>query len=199
MNLAVPHNSPGVGEIVNKAVRGNRKPINVREFKGPKNVNSYWDEGTKDEYTLVSLDGAGVWNVPTSHPYFDRKENGERCGNLELSELPPNTALVEHGCSRGKERRPTVYFRKENLVKLLVSPVDLSEQERKALMVVSCVTGNYRKSEWQRKGLPGVYSGTHPLVVALHVKGLVKVNKAGAVKATLEGKNALTNEDKLGL
>jgi hypothetical protein len=187
--MYVPTSEPGIGPIAAAAFPSNRKPIVVEEFRGPRNVNSYWDSGSRDEYRLVDLESRRVFPVPTSHPFFDRKENGERCGELEISELPPGTALVCGGTFCGKPATVRVLLRSENLVKLLPAPTSLSDQEKSALNCIAGMKGGYRAEEFNRRGL-GQYGAANPLVESLRGKGLVTVNKAGAIAVTIEGRNA---------
>lgn len=187
--MYVPINEPGIGPVAQAAFPSNRKPIVVCEFAGPVNVNSYWDGGSKDEYRLVNLETRQVWAVPTSHPFFDRTESGERCGNLKLRELPPNTALVTGGTFCGKPATVRVMLRPENLVKMLPAPNTLTADEKAALNVIGGMKGGYRADEFTRRNL-GEYGADNPLVKSLADKRLVTINRAGAIAITIEGRNA---------
>jgi hypothetical protein len=168
--MYVPTSEPGIGPIAAAAFPSNRKPIVVEEFRGPRNVNSYWDSGSRDEYRLVDLES-------------------RRCGELEISELPPGTALVCGGTFCGKPATVRVLLRSENLVKLLPAPTSLSDQEKSALNCIAGMKGGYRAEEFNRRGL-GQYGAANPIVESLRGKGLVTVNKAGAIAVTIEGRNA---------
>jgi hypothetical protein len=187
--MLVPTNEPGIGPIAAAAFPSNRKAIHVAEFCGPRNVNSYWDGGSRGVYAIVNLETNQVWRAPTSHPHFDRKPTGERCGELEVIELPPNCALVQGGTFCGKPATVTVYLHPDNMVKLLPAPVELDSQHRQALGVICGVKGGYRQDEFQRRGL-GEYHAGNVLVAGLAERKLIKVNKAGAIQATIEGHNA---------
>ena len=187
--MYVPVSEPGIGPIAAAAFPSNRKPIVVDEFKGPRNVNSYWDGGSRDEYRLVELESRRVFAVPTSHPFFDRRDDGERCGSLQIAELPPGTALVCGGTFCGKPATVRVLLRPENLAKLLPAPLELTDCERSALNAIAGMKGGYRAEEFNRRGL-GEYSASNPLVASLASKGLVTINKAGAIAVTVDGRNA---------
>jgi hypothetical protein len=187
--MLVPFNEAGIGELVSKTFPSNRKPIKVGEFRGPMNINSYWSGGSRDEFKLIDLETKEIFSVPSSHPYFDMKENGERVGELEIKELPPNTALVCGGTFCGKPATVRVLLREENLVKMLPAPSkELGEGERKALEVICSIKGGYRVDEFKRLGL-GEYSVDNPLCVNLIACGYLKANKVGAIQATIEGRN----------
>jgi hypothetical protein len=179
-----------VGRVARAAFPGNAKDFAVAEFRGPMNVNSYWDGGSRDEYRLVDLRGLRVWAVPSTHPFYDRKEDGTRCGSLELNQLPPDTCLVAGGTFLGKPATVQVYLREDNLVDLLPRNVEMPAGDWKALDVIASHKGGiHRQEAFSRAGL-GKYGPENPHVRALADRGLVKINKAGAVTVTTEGMNA---------
>lgn len=175
-----------------RGVAGKRNSaVSVGVFHGPRTMNSYWDEGSRDEFCLVELRTLKSWQVPTSHPYFDRLPSGDRCGNLQLSELPPNTCLVEGGYCRGKARTFRLHFREENLAKLLPAPDanPMSDSAKSALNIIASYRGGYRADEFARSGL-GYYGPQNPSVQELQKAGLVSINKAGSIQVTTAGRNA---------
>ena len=183
------HNDSNVGPIAAAAFPRNRKDVSVKEFVGPMNVNSYWDGGSKDEYVLVDLATKRKIEFPTSHPYFDRKSDGERCGNLVINELPENTALVCGGTFMGKPATVRILLRPDNMASLLPAPPSLSDEERSALNIIGSMKGGYRKDEFARCGL-GFYDADNSHIVNLAAQGLVRVNKAGSISITTDGRNA---------
>jgi hypothetical protein len=185
------YNQPELSKITRACFPKNRKPIQVKEFHGPKQVNSYWDGGSKDEYFLYSLAENRSLGLPTSHPYFDRRDNGERCGTIELRELPENCCLVQGGTSCGKPSRITIYFRPENLATLITdqsNEVALSDNAKTALSIIRSFKGGYRKGEFARARI-GDYCASNPAIAELLFNGLAKANKAGAIQITLAGQN----------
>ena len=179
-----------VNRIVLATFPDNHKPVSVTEFHGPKNVNSYWDGGSRNEYALYELHTEKVYRVPTSHPFFDRKSNGLPCGNLEMRELPPNTVLVQGGVFCGKPSTIVLYFHPDNLNKLISEKpqVEISENAQKALEYICSMITSGRK-EYFRHAKLGEYGPQNPHIKELEEKQLVKVSKNGAVKATVEGEN----------
>lgn len=188
--LHVKHNDKDIGPIASAAFPRNRKDIVVKPFVGPVNVNSSWEGGSRDEYRIVCLETRRVWPLPASHPHYGRKENGERCGVLEISDLPPNTALVCGGTFLGKSATVRVLLRSDNLTAMLPAPAELSGDEPSALRIIGSIRGGARQDEFSRAGI-GSYGAGHPAILSLAEKRLVKVNKAGAVSITTEGRNAI--------
>ena len=184
--------SPEVRRILDAAsgVNGKRNgDVSVGVFSGPRIMNSYWDDGSKDEFALVDLVEYRSWSVPSTHPFYDRVPSGDRCGQLQLAELPPDTCLVEGGYFRGKPRSFRIHFRNENLAKLLPGPTaELSDGAKSALSIIASHQGGYRQDAFDRAGL-GKYNAQNPLVVELESAGMVKINKAGAIAVTTAGRN----------
>ena len=98
------------------------------------NINSYWDGGSRDEYTAVDLATGRARPLPTAtHPYFDVARYGiagensmlavSDRGNITLKEIPPNVALIAHGTFCGKAATARVYFHPSNMPALLTDGV----------------------------------------------------------------------------
>jgi len=77
-----------------------------------------------------------------------------------------------------------------NLQQLLESgdEDDLSEDEVQAISMIVGYKPSYRKEEFPRKGL-GEYGPKNPIILSLQKKGMVKINRAGAIQATTAGRN----------
>jgi len=183
--------TPEIARIIQASFPDNHKPaVSVEVFR-PRSLNSYWDGGSKDEYVFVRLEDHKAVEIPTSHPYYDRRNDGSRMGNVELTQLPEGVVLVHGGYFCGKKIQLTIYTRPDGLAAKLTPPeTELTNKERSALNVV-CTTkgGPYRKEAFDYAGL-GEYNADNPLVVSLVTKGLLKANKAGAIAATIAGRNA---------
>ncbi len=150
-------------------------------------VNSFWDGGSRDEYSLVHLPTMQARKLPTStHPHFDLRPDGTRTGILELCRLPDDCVLVEGGIFCGKTSHAVIHARAENLAKLL--PDDSSEQLDERLQHILHCFASYN-SQGRKEYLPEAnYTETdRDLLASLE---LVKVNKAGAVQITAKGRNA---------
>jgi hypothetical protein len=193
--MYMPAKTPEIAQLLAAVpgLRGKRSAdIRVLEFRGPQTVNSYWSGGSRAEYVLVNLITRETWSVPTSHPYFDRADNGDRCGNLELRELPPDTCLISGGIFCGKPGSIAIHVRPENMTAMLPAPgPELSAQQKSALDVICTIRGGARRDEFDRRSL-GAYGADNPHVSALLAAGLAKKNKAGAVSVTTDGRNANT-------
>jgi hypothetical protein len=107
----------------------------LSEFYSGKNINSYWDGGSKSEYAIVELATMTRKPLPShTHPYFDVAARGmanqetaavksDHVGNLELQILPEGFALVEAGYFCGKPATAHVYLNSANLTKMLPASV----------------------------------------------------------------------------
>jgi hypothetical protein len=98
--------------------------------------------------------------------------------------VPMNGAIIEG--SEGNGVRASITVRPETLTPLLPERPDLSKEEWSALNIVGGIKGGYRREEFFRAGL-GDYGPENPVVASLVQKGLVKVNKRGAVSVTTDG------------
>jgi hypothetical protein len=190
--MYISGNDPNVSRILNIAkVRGKTNIVEIKTFSGPITMNSYWDGGSKKEFVFVNLETFSAWGVPISHPYFDRKSDGERCENLQVTDLPENICLVVGGIFCGKPASIIIYLREENRTKLLSHSdgTELTTEQKKALNLI-CTTkgGQYRKDEFIRAGLEE-YGATNPHILFLRDNGLLKINKAGSISVTIDGRN----------
>lgn len=189
--MFLKYNDSTIAEIVSKTFPNNRKDVKIAEFKGPMNVNSYWDGGTREEYKLYCLKTKKTVSIPESHPYFNRRKSGERMGNIECTNIPKNYALICGGTFCGKPASVRILVHSANLQKLIpdTDSAMLSPECKSALEIICSIKGGYRKDEFERAGL-GDYSSANPNVLELAEYGYVKINKAGAVSVTVEGRNA---------
>lgn len=163
--------------------------VTVRPFEGPMILNSYWDGGTREEYRFYSLVEKRVVPIPTSHPFFDRRRNGDRMGNIGVSELPEGWVLVRGGTWCGKTAHITIYARPADLAPALAPPaVELSKGETAALNVICTIRGGCRPEYFRQADL-GTYGAQNKWILMLRCRDLVKVNRAGAVSITTEGRN----------
>lgn len=191
----VRSSDPAIRPILDATFPSYRKPtVTVRPFQGPKTLNSYWDGGSKREFRFYSLPEKRAVTIPTSHPYFDRKANGDRMGTVTISELPEGWVIVEGGTFLGKTAHITICAGADNLAPALAPPpVDLSAEEASALTTIASIKGGCR-DEYFRQGGLGPYGPKNRFVEMLRCRNLVKVNKAGAVSVTPEGRNVVRQE-----
>jgi hypothetical protein len=146
---------------------------------------TYWSGGSKSTYRLLRLDNGATAQAPVDSPFDQRGIEGN------TYEIPEGFAVVEHSRFCGKDMGLTIHAGPENLRPLLPAPEELSDHLRAALNIIGGIKGgHHRRDEWERRLLPGQYGPNHAFIVELEAKGLVKVNKAGAVSITTAGRNA---------
>ncbi len=126
-------NNPTLKAFVARVLPSYRKHnVYVSEF-GSRNINSYWDGGSKSDYCLVDLNTMRTLPLPSSsHPYFDvaRYTAGgenesvsiDHAGNITLKVLPPNTALIETGYFCGKPSTAHIFVNADNMPRLIAAP-----------------------------------------------------------------------------
>lgn len=126
--------------------RTNFRSLAVYEFRGPKNLNSYWDSGYRDYFAIVPLVGNGpIKQIEQNGTPFDDK-------NYELSELPEGYALAVHHYS-GTRQSGTLYLSKENITPMLPAPVELSRDEKAVLIITRSLISRARDEERARWGM----------------------------------------------
>ena len=115
----------------------NGRKFSVEQFRGPMNLASCWDGGSKSDFVFVSL---------ATGQHFSVEENGTPYSNggkiLQCSELPENVCLVEHRVFMGRETGVTIYVRPENLAKLLTDTADLATREELIVLAATYSTRN---------------------------------------------------------
>jgi len=102
-------------------------------FNGERNINSYWDGGSRSVYAIVELATMQRKALPTrTHPYFEITALGmanseseivrtDHVGNLYLKVLPAGFALVETGTFCGKDATAHIWLNAENMPKYLAA------------------------------------------------------------------------------
>jgi hypothetical protein len=132
MNSQMLNANPALKAIVTAAFPNYRKTkASISEFNAEhgKNINSYWDGGSRDEYAIVHIATRQRKALPTStHPFYDlagvaNTENRDvivdERGNATLKRLPAGFALVQAGTFCGKQATATVYLSPDDTPKLL--------------------------------------------------------------------------------
>jgi hypothetical protein len=125
--------APEVKALIQRAFPGYKKHSAFLSVFGEhgKSINSYWDGGSRDTYTLVEIGTGRIKPLPTSsHPYFDIARQGmlnadspdvsvDHVGNVTLKHLPEGLALIQSGTFCGKPATAHVYLPAANMAKLL--------------------------------------------------------------------------------
>lgn len=107
--------------------------------------------------------------------------------------IPENAAIIL-GESGGRGNFAHILVRPESLAKMLPegSDTELSEEQMKALAIFKGIRAGYRRQYFDRAEL-GEYKASAPLLQGLIAKSLIKANRAGSMRITTAGKNAVGN------
>lgn len=105
--------------------------------------------------------------------------------------LPPGVVGISG--STGYRCSATLYAPAATLAPLLPAAPEVTPEERKVLAIVGGIKGGARRPYFEVAGL-GEYSASNPLIAGLASRGLLKVNRAGAIKITTAGRNARGDE-----
>jgi len=87
-----------------------RKVYGQPASKAPKDLRSYWDEGSRTYYAFYNLNTNEVLQVHSNHPFFEPNQPSK------LRELPDHVVLVSYAIHCGKECGVTVYGSIMNLI-----------------------------------------------------------------------------------
>jgi len=142
---------------------------------------------------------AGLWFEGTRHTFkYIRLEDGKELDAVNHNaspwnksrqdvkvDLKPGYAVVEHTIFCGKDMGLRFYVHHADVVSFLPAPVELSDNSRKVLGVISAYKSTYRGDEYRRMGLSPESVGLAK--EELFSKGLI--NTKGAI--TVAGRNAL--------
>lgn len=84
----------------------NGRKIKMRSWKGPRELHSYWDEGSRDYYALIDTQTGKIGHMESNHPFFEAYKglNGKW-------DLPPLHLLIQHSIFAGKDTGITIYVR----------------------------------------------------------------------------------------
>lgn len=123
--------APEIKDILKRAIGYRKHTCFLSTFPScGVDINSYWCEGSRDEFTLYDLATNNKVALPTNtHPFFDvarYKQTGETesilidsSGRITLKMIPENVCLIRHGISCGKPATAVIYLNQGNLAKLL--------------------------------------------------------------------------------
>ena len=101
-------------DLVKKAFPDyNGRKYRVKVFEGPKEIRSYWSEGSRDFYAFINMETKEAGEIHSNHPVYEPNQPNT------LKELPINVALICHTIFCGKDIGVTIYVRPENMPLLL--------------------------------------------------------------------------------
>lgn len=109
--------------------------------------------------------------------------------DTEAKPLLPNLAVIKGQIGGGHPAYASVTVHPSTLAPLLPPATDVTAQEKRACAIIAGYKSFARAEYFASAGL-GEYGPTNPVIVACAAKGLVKVNKGGAVAITTAGRNA---------
>jgi len=102
----------------------------------PKQLNSYWDGGSKEYYVFYELSTGKTFPVNSNHPMFER--NNER----DLEKLPDGIIIVNKRSFQGKEIGITLYANEKDFAPMLPQPEPLTEVEE-IVLASTCKKNSY--------------------------------------------------------
>lgn len=82
----------------------------------PKNLDSYWDSGSKDFFCFFNLQNGQIKHVHSNHPAFEARFPAEL-----PQEMPQAVVIVKHTIFCGKDMGITVFAHSEAVQKLLIA------------------------------------------------------------------------------
>jgi hypothetical protein len=157
----------------------------VLEFPGEMRLDSYWSDGSRNDWVIINLLTGKQKDIPENGTPFS---NGGKI--YKMKTLPPNFALVRHYI--GRIDRLTIYVNKENLTKMLPEKGnELSWIEKVVLVATRSLKNSYGGETNIRFKRANRLFGITPEQWKEAQQSLIKkrmLNSAGAI--TMDGRNA---------
>ena len=169
-----------------------KRPVHIEPWTHPINVNSFWDSGSRDLFTLINI-GTLQRSLATrqSHPMFNRGADGQSIGELDLPPVPdPNVALVQW--KQGRCEYITIHIHPDALAPLLPPPSDMTDDERIVLKYTRQLKSSYAGISNYRFHEANSNTGITLArwdTARVSLIGKKLLNKAGAI--TADGRNAM--------
>lgn len=147
-----------------------------------------WHGGTHADYVVLRSDGTTRY-LEAVAPWREAREGA-------CVDLPPNVIVVRHYYFCGKDDGLTIYAHPSIAPRLIEAPKADPEMTNKEKVALRCAVGaiaSYRRDLLTYNGISTKLA--EELYQSLAAKGMVKINKAGSVQPTSEGRNwAYRNE-----
>jgi hypothetical protein len=114
----------------------NGNKFKVELFRGPMNLSSYWDGGSRDYYAIVNMSTMRSEPIP---------QGGSGHGDVpyRMTTLPDSFAVVEHTFYMGKDLGITIYVNQENMSKMLPQGQEISWAEKVVLSATRSLKSSY--------------------------------------------------------
>lgn len=160
--------------------------IQIKLFKGPMGLNSYWDSGSRDYYVILEMATGKLLEIGSNHPTFEP-------GKLNhIDGLLPGFLVAKHTIFCGKDMGVTFFLNSENLTPLLPEKKELTPGEKIVLYATRHLKSsyggikNFRFHEANKATDISIAYWDHSKATLID-KGML--NKSGAI--TIEGRNAI--------
>jgi hypothetical protein len=180
---------PDSVQKVLKQVRYGRRDIELRPATSYQMAGAS-GEGKKAFIAAVNLE-SGQYKIEWGSWGGANIFNPDNPVDLDTRPRPlrKNMAVVQGTTGGGKPTWAHVDVHPSNLQQLIGGDEeDLTEDEVKAVSMIVGYKPFYRKEQFPREGL-GEYGPDNPIILSLQKKGMVKINRAGAIQATTAGRN----------
>lgn len=169
------------------------------EYKGRKiriaynvkklSLRSFWDGGSKSAFVIIRLQDMKRLPAPTSHPVFDRVQG------VDDFIIPEGYIVIEHIIFQGKDLGLRIHVPGEfGLLPETTEEPELTKIQITVLYMLSGLNSAGRKDALARYHFPKkLYV---KITEELQNLGYCKINKAGAISITTEGKNYFSMKGK---
>lgn len=178
------------------ASAGHSRPIVPVYVSETSSMSSASGDGMRGFTVLVDIDTgrseAHVGSWGGSNPFQSSPVDGD----TRSRPLPPNGAVIHGHSGGGKPTYASITIHPSRAAKLLPASNggDLSPRLKTLLMVYRGYNSRGRAEWFERHG-----TGTEAEISELAKRGLIKVNKAGSVTVTADGRNTIKPSDDIGL
>jgi len=116
--------------------RGRKFSVRVQPLSNM-DLRSYWDGGSRTDYTLIDLDSRRTVALPTQSP-FDAPVRG-----IEAATLPLNVGVVEHVIFQGRDQGLTLVIDPANAAGLLPEPDTVTDDQQIVLHYTGSLKNTY--------------------------------------------------------
>lgn len=180
------NDDPAIERVLRAIGYTGRKPVRLRAAESVPLSGTYWDGGSRTSYYVANL-GTGE---ARALPHFDPPQFGgpQKTPIQEIPADKPGAAIVALSTFCGREMGPTIYVRPESLAPLLPERVELSEAERRVLVLTASLNSRGRKDWREKAGVPK--AAWDAVVATLAPRGLMTAR--GAI--TPDGRNAVAGQ-----
>jgi hypothetical protein len=117
--IKVSRSDPMIKRIIESTFpKYSGRKINLRSYT-PRELHSYWDEGSKDSYAIVNTQTGAVGHLDSNHPLFEQS----RSPIGHKFELPALHILVQNRIFMGKNSGITLFVNESDIFALEISDV----------------------------------------------------------------------------